>query len=143
MVKFVSMFAAALALGCFTRSAVAQDGEIASQLADAIVGTWVGEAVQGETKFETKLMFVSPKGGVSRYPSFPCGGTLIGDRNGDKYEFNEAITWGGLDEKSDGCIGGVVTLTIDGDKMQYHWASTWNGQEYTAEGELKRVGRKR
>ena len=75
---------------------------------DAVVGTWVGEVSQGETKFETRLTFVSPKGGVSRYPSFPCGGTLSGDRKGDAYEFNEVITWGGLDERPNGCIGGVV-----------------------------------
>ena len=71
---------------------------------DAIVGTWVGDATQGETKFETRLTFVSPKGGVSRYPSFPCGGI----QKVDAYEFNETVTWGGTDEKAKGCIPGVV-----------------------------------
>ena len=63
--------------------------DVAGTLSDAIVGTWVGEVSQGDNKFETRLTLVSPKGGVSRYPSFPCGGTLTGDRKGDDYEFNE------------------------------------------------------
>ena len=58
----------------------------------------------GEIKFETRLTFVSPKGGVSRYPRFPCGGI----QKGNAYEFNETVTWGGTDEKADGCIPGVV-----------------------------------
>ena len=110
---------------------------------ESIVGTWVGETTQGDSKFETRLTLVSPKGGVSRYPSFPCGGTLTGDRKGEAYEFNEVITWGGTDERSGGCIGGVVKITVDGDKMQYHWATMYNGQEYTAAGELRRIGKKR
>ena len=92
------------------------------QAQDAIIGTWVGEATQGENKFETRLTFVSPTGGISRYPSFVCGGILAGDRRDDTYEFNETVTWGGMDEKADGCIHGVVRLTVDGDKMKYEWS---------------------
>jgi hypothetical protein len=114
-----------------------------SRAEDSIVGTWVGEATQGESKFETRLTFVSPKGGTSRYPSFPCGGTLAGDRKGETYEFNETVTWGGLEENPNGCIGGTVRITVDGDKMQYNWATVHNGQEYTAAGELHRLGKKR
>ncbi|MCZ7595784.1 MAG: hypothetical protein M5U16_13460 [Hyphomicrobium sp.] len=106
---------------------------------DAIIGTWVGDVTQGETKFETRLTFVSPKGGVSRYPSFPCGGILSGDRKDDAYEYNENVTWGGMDEKADGCIPGVVRATVSGDKMKYEWTGTHDGQSYSAEGELRRV----
>jgi hypothetical protein len=110
---------------------------------DSIVGTWVGEVSQGDNKFETRLTLLSPKGGVSRYPSFPCGGTLTGDRKGEAYEFNEVITWGGTDEKSDGCIGGVVKITVDGDKMNYDWSGNYNGQDHAAAGELRRIGKQR
>jgi hypothetical protein len=115
----------------------------AVQAQDAIIGTWVGEATQGETKFETRLTFVSTTGGVSRYPSFVCGGILAGDRRDDAYEFNETVTWGGMDEKPDGCIHGVVRLTVDGDKMKYEWSGTHNGENYSAAGELHRVKRRR
>ena len=115
----------------------------AVQAQDSIIGTWVGEATQGETKFETRLTFVSPTGGVSRYPSFVCGGILAGDRRDDTYEFNETVTWGGMDEKADGCIHGVVRLTVDGDKMKYEWSGTHNGENYSAAGELRRVKRRR
>ncbi len=110
---------------------------------DAIIGTWVGEATQGETKFETRLTFVSPTGGISRYPSFVCGGILSGDRRDDTYEFTETVTWGGLDEKPDGCIDGTVRLTVDGDKMNYEWSGTHKGENFTAAGELRRVKRRR
>jgi hypothetical protein len=32
--------------------------------------------------FETRLTFISPKGGVSRYPGSPCGHILAGGRKG-------------------------------------------------------------
>ena len=115
----------------------------AVQAEDAIIGTWVGEVAQGETKFETRLTFVSPTGGVSRYPSFVCGGILAGDRREDTYEFNETVTWGGMDEKADGCIDGVVRLTVDGDKMNYEWSGTHKGENFSAAGELHRVKRRR
>jgi hypothetical protein len=122
---------------------VANAQDVAGSLNDAIVGTWVGEVSQGETKFQTRLTFVSPKGGIRRYPGFPCGGTLIGDRKGDGYQFDEVVTWGGTDEKTDGCIGGLVKITVDGDKMIYDWSATYNGTDHAATGELRRVGKKR
>jgi hypothetical protein len=115
----------------------------AAQAQDAIIGNWVGEVTQGENKFETRLTFVSPTGGISRYPSFVCGGILSGDRREDTYEFNETVTWGGLNEKSDGCIDGIVRLTVDGDKMNYEWSGTHNGENFSAAGELRRVKRRR
>ncbi len=121
---------------------VAGAQEVAGALSDAIVGTWVGEAAQNENKFETRLTFVSPKGGVSRYPSFPCGGILSGDRKGDGYEYTEVVTWGGTDEKPTGCIGGLVRVSIDGDKMTFDWSMNYNGEVYTASGELHRQGSK-
>jgi hypothetical protein len=105
---------------------------------DAIVGTWVGDVTQGELTFETRLTFVSATGGISRYPSFPCGGILTGNQQGNDYVYNENITWGGLDERTDGCYPGVMRLTINGSKMKYLWTGTFNGQEFTAEGELQR-----
>jgi hypothetical protein len=114
---------------------------VAAQAQDAIVGTWVGTAKSGENTFDTQLTFVSPKGGISRYPGIPCGGLLAGDRKGDAYEYTESVTWGGLDEKPDGgCVPGSVNLTVNGDKMQYEWTGKWpDGQDYTATGELQRV----
>ena len=88
--------------------AAAQDedsSDIAGTLQDAIVGTWVGEAAQGETEFETRLTFVSPKGGVSRYPSFvraaACWPVIA---RATTTNSTRSITWGGMDEKADGCI---------------------------------------
>jgi hypothetical protein len=49
------------------------------------------------------------------------------------------ITWGGMDEKADGCFPGLVRITVNGDKMNYEWSGTHNGQEYSAGGELRRV----
>jgi hypothetical protein len=115
----------------------------AARADDAIVGTWVGNVAQGDQPpFETRLTIVSPKGGVSRYPSFPCGGMLVGDRKGDGYEYAETINWGGMDENPNGCIGGIVRLTIDGDTMKYDWSANYNGQDYQASGELHREGGK-
>jgi hypothetical protein len=112
----------------------------AAQAADPIVGTWVGDVTQPDVApFETRLSFVSPKGGVSRYPSFPCGGLLQGDRKGDSYEYNETIIWGGVDERTDGCIGGTVKVEVNGNKMKFDWSTTYNGKDYTASGELRRV----
>lgn len=126
-----------LVLACLLAAATA------AQAQDPIVGTWVGNVTQpNQNEFETRLTFVSPKGGVSRYPSFPCGGILVGDRKGDDYQYDETINWGGMDEKPDGCVGGVVRLTIDGDKMKYDWSTTHNGEEFTASGELHRAEEK-
>ena len=141
MSRIVRLACLVFILGMTAGAATAED--VAGTLSDAIVGTWVGEVSQGDTKFETRLTLISPKGGVSRYPSYPCGGTLTGDRKGDNYEFNEVITWGGVDEKDGGCIGGIVKITVDGDKMAYDWTGTFNGAEHAAAGELHRVGKKR
>jgi hypothetical protein len=108
---------------------------------DAIVGTWAGAVAQGDNSFPARITFVSPKGGISRYPSYPCGGTLSGDRKGDGYVYTETITYGGMDEKPDGCIHGTVSVTVDGDTLKYVWTGSYNGENYSAEGELRRVKR--
>lgn len=125
----------------FARLALAASlfGVPAALAEEPIVGNWVGEITQGDNKFETRLTFVSPRGGISRYPSLACGGTLSGDRKGDEYVYNESITWGGMDEKTDGCIPGVVRITIEGTTMKFAWTSTYNGGNYSAEGQLRRV----
>jgi hypothetical protein len=106
---------------------------------DPIVGTWVGTVTQqGQEPFETRLTFVSPRGGVSRYPTYPCGGMLAGGRKGDGYEYQETINWGGLDEQTNGCVGGIVRLNVDGDTMKFDWSTNYNGQDYQAAGELHR-----
>ena len=111
----------------------------AARADDPIVGTWIGNVTQpGQDPFETRLTFVSPRGGVSRYPQTPCGGILSGDRKGDAYEFEETISWGGTDEQDPGCIGGLVHVTVDGDKLQYEWTGTLNGEQLAASGELRR-----
>src|SRR5690349_6106950 len=86
------------------------DADIAASLTDAIVGNWVGTAAQPEQDpYDVVLTFVSPRGGVSRYPGEPpCGGVLVGDRKGGSYEYKESITYNGTDEKSDGCISGTL-----------------------------------
>ena len=111
---------------CCGRHARAQDdADIAGDMQDAIVGAWVGQAAQPENDpFEVRLTFVSPKGGVSRYPGDPpCGGMLVGDRKGDAYEYQESITYGGTDEKTDGCLNGTMNLTVEGDTMKYQWTA--------------------
>ena len=124
--------------GAFAVAMLAASGGARAE--DPIVGTWVGNLSQADQEpFETRVTFVSPKGGVSRYPGFPCGGVLSGDRKGDAYEYEESISWGGVDELDPGCISGTVRATIDGDKMNLSWSGTHNGQEYQASGELKRV----
>lgn len=114
----------------------------AASAGDAIVGTWIGTAHQPEQDpFDVRLTIVSPKGGISRYPSAPaCGGILSGDRKGDGYEYQETITFGGKDERDDGCVGGLMRLTIDGDTMKYDWSGTYEGQDYSSSGELHREG---
>jgi hypothetical protein len=124
------------------------DADIAGDLQDAIVGLWTGTAAQPERDpFDVRLTFVSPKGGTSRYPGEPpCGGMLTGDRKGDSYEYTETITYGGTEEKTDGCLSaGTLTVTVEGDTMKYNWATQYNGEDYTATGELKRQkgGKKR
>jgi hypothetical protein len=110
--------------------------------ADPIVGSWTGTVTQeGSDSFETNLTFVSPRGGVSRYPSYPCGGMLVGGPKGDGYEYTETINWGGSDERDGGCIGGAVRIDVVGNKMKFEWSTTFNGQEYKAAGELRRVAR--
>jgi hypothetical protein len=106
---------------------------------DPIVGHWVGTLKQDEGEpFETRLTFVSPKGGISRYPSSPCGGMLTGDRKGDGYEYTETITWGGPDELAQYCIGGVVRITVEGNTMKFEWSTVDNGKETRSVGELQR-----
>lgn len=106
---------------------------------DAIVGRWSGTITQeGAEPFEARLTFLSPRGGVSRYPSYPCGGTLTGGPKASGYEFQEVINWGGLEEQQAGCVGGVVRITVKGDTMQFEWKTTYEGKEYSSSGELKR-----
>lgn len=109
---------------------------------DAIVGTWVGHAAQPDQgPFEVRLTFVSPRGGISRYPSDPtCGGILVGDRNGDHYEYQETITYGNTDEADDGCLNGTLNLTVTGDTMKFDWTANSNGQDLSSSGELHRQG---
>jgi hypothetical protein len=144
----IAVVASMLAAMSASGAANAQDdADIAGDLQDAIVGLWTGTAAQPERDpFDVRLTFVSPKGGISRYPGDPpCGGMLSGDRKGDNYEFVETITYGGTDEKTDGCLSGTMSLTIEGDTMKYSWATQYNGEDYTATGELKRQkgGKKR
>jgi hypothetical protein len=114
--------------------------------AQDIVGSWVGEAnLPEQGAYPVRLTFVSAKGGISRYPSDPpCGGMLKGDQKGDYFEYEETVTFGGKDERDDGCIPGTMRLTVDGDTMKYEWWGSFNGQDYTSSGELQRQsGRKR
>jgi len=110
-----------------------------AQARDPIVGSWVGMLKQDDGEpFETRLTFVSPKGGISRYPAWPCGGMLTGDHKGDGYEYTETITWGGPEELAQYCIGGVAHITVDGDTMKFEWSAMSNGVETRTVGELRR-----
>jgi hypothetical protein len=70
---------------------------------------------------------------------------LVGDRKGDSYGYTETITYGGTDEKTDGCLSGTMNVTVEGDTMKYSWSTQYNGEDFTATGELKRQrgGKKR
>jgi hypothetical protein len=108
---------------------------------EAIVGAWVGQAAQpDQDPFDVRLTFVSPRGGVSRYPGEPsCGGVLTGSRDGDHFEYEEAITYGSSEEVDQGCLNGKLKLTVDGDTMKYDWTSTnAEGSPLTSSGELHR-----
>ncbi len=115
-------------------------GDIAGQLQDPIVGVWVGKAAQPENDpFDVRLTFVSPKGGVSRYPSEPraaaCSSAIA---RATSTNIRKPITYGGSDEKTDGCLNGTMKLSVDGDTMKYDWTASYNGQDYSSTGELKR-----
>ncbi len=111
----------------------------AAQAGDPIVGTWVGKLSQPDNDpFDVTATFVSPKGGVTRYPGFTCGGVLEGGRKGDGYEYEETISWGGVDEVDPGCLSGSVIVSVEGNKMHFSWTGTNNGQQYQASGDLKR-----
>jgi hypothetical protein len=134
--------AALLALPLAVGGAQVARGNVIELSQDAIVGTWVGRAAQpNQDPFEVRLTFVSPKGGVSRYPGDPaCGGVLRGDRNGDHYEYQERITYGGTEELDNGCLSGNISLTVKGDTMKFDWTTTSNGQDFSSSGELHRQG---
>jgi hypothetical protein len=108
---------------------------------DPIVGHWVGQASQPDSNtFDASLTFVSPKGGVSRYPGIPCGAQLEGGPKGDAYEYSETVTWGGPDEQANGgCVNGTLHLEVNGNTMKYEWSATHDGRSYTASGELQRA----
>lgn len=115
-----------------------------AQAEDAIVGTWVGRLKQDDGEpFETRLTFVSPKGGISRYPSTPCGGILAGGPKGDGYQYTETITWGTEGEREIYCIGGTADITVDGDVMKFDWSGEDKGTATRTVGELKRQGGKK
>jgi hypothetical protein len=112
---------------------------------DPIVGTWVGSANHEgnpEGRFNMRLTFVSPRGGISRYVDIPCGGVLQGGQDGDSYEFTETITFNGPEERGENyCVSGRVRVTVDGRSMTYEWLPTNEGEYQKASGTLKRVGR--
>ena len=108
---------------------------------DAIVGTWSGMLKQDDGEpFATLLTFVSPKGGISRYPANPCGGILAGGPKGDGYQYTETITWGMEGELENYCIGGTADISVDGDVMKFNWSGVSNGTATHTVGELKRQG---
>ena len=113
-----------------------------SASADPIVGTWVGKGSHTRTgsPFNMRLTFVSPKGGVSRYPDVPCGGKLAGGPSGeDKYEYDETILYNGPDERSENyCINGRMRLSVDGNKMTYEGYASHNGEDFSSTGQLQR-----
>jgi hypothetical protein len=114
---------------------------VAARADDAIVGTWSGMLKQDDGEpFATLLTFVSPKGGISRYPANPCGGILAGGPKGDGYQYTETITWGMEGELENYCIGGTADISVDGDVMKFNWSGVSNGTATHTVGELKRQG---
>ena len=113
----------------------------AARADDPIVGTWSGKLKQDDGEpFVTELTFVSPRGGISRYPANPCGGMLTGGPKGDGYEYTETITWGTQDELENYCIGGTANISVEGDTMKFDWSAMSNGSITRTIGELKRQG---
>ncbi len=130
------MLVRTLVAAAFAMAAVA-----AARADDAIVGTWSGMLKQDEGEpFAALLTFVSPKGGISRYPANPCGGILAGGPKGDGYQYTETITWGMEGELENYCIGGSVDISVDGDVMKFDWSGVSNGTATRTVGELKRQG---
>lgn len=143
MASWIRVSIANKAIRVAALSALAALAFVASARADdPIVGTWVGKLSQtNQDPFEMRATFVSPKGGITRYPDFPCGGVLVGGRKGNGYEYEETISWGGPEEVDPGCLSGTVHVTLDGDKMNFSWTGSSDGQEYQASGELTRERR--
>ena len=106
---------------------------------DPIVGSWKGTYRQDDSEPSAmQLTFVSPTGGISRYPDSPCGGMLSGAPRDDRYEYTETITWGTEGELESFCIGGDVVITVEGDVMKFEWSTIHNGSQTKSVGELKR-----
>ena len=117
------MLVRTLVAAAFAMAAVA-----AARADDAIVGTWSGMLKQDDGEpFAALLTFVSPKGGISRYPANPCGGILAGGPKGDGYQYTETITWGMEGELETYCIGGSVDISVDGDVMKFDWSGYLTG----------------
>jgi hypothetical protein len=118
----------------------------AARADDDIVGTWTGMLKQDDGEpFPAQLTFVSPKGGVSRYPSSRCGGILSGGPTNQGYRYTETITWGLQGELENYCIDGTLDVTVEGDVLKYNWSRIWNGTATHTVGDLKRqsAGKKR
>jgi hypothetical protein len=128
-------FASYVAIAALSPAATVGADEV-----DPVVGVWVGEVTQGDQPpFEIRMTLVSKNGGVTRYPSYECGGMLTGAKKANSYEYDETITWGGLDEETeDPCINGHLTLTVKGDKMTMDWSGTHDGEAIAASAQLKR-----
>jgi hypothetical protein len=130
------MLVRSLAAAAFAMTAI-----VAARADDAIVGTWSGMLKQDDGEpFATLLTFVSPRGGISRYPANPCGGILAGGPKGDAYQYTETITWGVEGELEAYCIGGTVNIKVEGDTMKFDWSTMSNGTLTRTVGELKRQG---
>jgi hypothetical protein len=128
-----------LPLAAATLAIVALAAPAPARAEDPIVGTWTGKLTQPDNEpFEMTATFVSPSGGVTRYPGFPCGGVLVGNRKGSEYEYEETISWGGVEEVDPGCLSGNVSVSVSGDKMQFTWTGASGETQYKASGELTR-----
>ena len=106
---------------------------------DAIVGSWSGQGTKADSDpFDVRLTFVSPRGGVSRYPGDgECGGVLSGKRDGDHYQYDEKITFGNSDDGGT-CVDGIMRVSVDGDTLKYEWSAEPDSEKET--GELHREG---
>lgn len=109
-----------------------------------ITGTWTGVLNQTPagtaSAFQTEFVFTSAMSGTSRYPSLNCGGTLSGSGSGGRYRYTETITSRRATATTDGCIDGIVDITISGNTMHVQWSGSWQGERILAGGTLQRRG---
>lgn len=98
-----------------------------------IIGTWRGKAVESGVTYAVIMKMNSENGGITRYPSLPCTGTLTGGPTGpNTYKFTETVTSGR-------CLNSTVTVQLTDDRtLLWSAAAVLNEKIHTNTATLKK-----